>query len=457
MTDLSKQLEAFHEGSPFTQFDEATGKGLDRPEPTEAELDGYVAPGRAATHPVGVLYRADFETLDDGMCRQARLHSSALSRAGVPVALRSIQNRVRHGADSYRCEGATMLAPVVWAQVGSLMESSLTKTALVVIHTVLGNAQVVWRLVAPQSLQGNPKAIESALKGTIVYAPWESDRASRDLVSVLSRCAQVWLQCERNVQAFVSSGLPLEKIRLVPNAYSPGHPVCRPPLRVPIGKRFYTIGKWEPRKNQLQLIGAFLRTFPPGEHAILTVKTHDFRPWTSYPAPEKAIPIWLKDPRVIANGWTTDNVARHVVIETRTLREVDIARLHHMNNIYVSPSHAEGWDYPAFDAVSAGNSLIHVGYGGSEDYASDSSSPVTRLQFSETEVDADYNWERGSRWADYPIEELEAALVRTEPPRARAHPRAFSKYTEENVGKLMRRYIAEAAASVSPELLVALR
>ena len=99
MGALADQLQRFQQ--PLALFDEEGH----RREPTIDELDGYTAPGNAADYPVGLLYMADHETLDDGICRQVRTHARALSDAGCPLRLQTISNRVRHGEYWYNPAG----------------------------------------------------------------------------------------------------------------------------------------------------------------------------------------------------------------------------------------------------------------------------------------------------------------------------------------------------------------
>lgn len=460
----AKQLESF-QGDTFSSFDPKTGTGLQREAPTEEELkDQYAAPGRAAEHEVGVLFRADHETLEDGMCRQARAHACALA-AHVPLALRSINNRVLI-KDPITKERITVmgsddaLEPAVYRQVGALRRVAMRRSAVAVNHTVLTSAAQLWRLLIPNYAQNDPKAVESILKATIVYTPWERNCVAPDMIALLNNVGQVWLQCERNRSAFVDSGLKPELVRIVPNAFDPTAVLYRlasarkRPLRNHGRRAFYTIGKWEPRKDQHRLIGAFMRTFKPDGRETLYVKTLEFRPWPNYPTYSGSLLHWLADERVQANGWTKDNFGQRVFVDMRQLSDQGIAELHLANDIYVSAAHAEGWDYPAFDAVSIGNRLVHVGFGGSEDYADPED--TVQIPWHDAPVDPVYEWEpeTKSRWADYDDEDLEAALARATPalrPDVVPLPR-LKCYQESAVGLLMAGYVRELAVAAGQPL-----
>lgn len=450
MRTLSEQLAPYSRPM-YSPYDPDTGEGLERPEPTAAEiLDEYAAPSRAATHAYGVVFRADHETEDDGMCRQARLHARALARY-FPVCLQSIGHRVRHGSQSFSNAGDDLLSPRVWQEVGELRHTTIRNVLVTVYHTLC--SQATKGLLTPDYLRFDLGAADRVLARAIVYTPWERSVVSPEIIEVLKRCGQVWLQCERNRAVFVASGLPKEKTRLIPNAYDPSGavPEIARISTVPPGKRFYSIGKWEPRKNQHGLVGAFLSTFRPKDSASLTIKTSHFGNWRDYPSPRDSVAHWLGKPQVKSAGWTAENVTSRLFILEGTLPEDRIVALHRMNNIYVSASHAEGWDYPAFDAKTAGNALVHVGFGGTEDYADESDVP---LAWSGLEpVHEGYGWEPGAQWAAYDIEELCRCLRYAKAPERRYFRDDLAQRFGVNAaGREMRRAVEDLVTENDPLL-----
>jgi hypothetical protein len=246
-------------------------------------------------------------------------------------------------------------------------------------------------------------------------------------------------------------------VRIIPNAFSPASVLYdrararKRALRNHGRRAFYTIGKWEPRKDQHRLLGAFLRAFSPTDRATLYIKTHEYRPWLGYPSIEESVRHWLADP-VIHERWTPETFAKSVFFDVRTVSDVGIAEIHLMNDIYVSAAHAEGWDYPAFDAVSIGNRLVHVGYGGSEDYAPEG---TVQVEWHPSPADPVYNWEPNSQWGEYTDQSLERALLRARPaqPPEVVPVAAVAKYGEEAVGRLMAECVRELAKQTGQELV----
>jgi glycosyltransferase involved in cell wall biosynthesis len=234
---------------------------------------------------------------------------------------------------------------------------------------------------------------------------------------------------------------------------------------VPSGRRFYAIGKWEPRKNYHTLLGAFLRAFSPQEKASLMIKTHGWGQWKDYPDVRSSIAHWLEDSQVRGRGWDAETFQKRVRIVTKMLSDEEMNKLHEQNNIYVSPSHGEAWELGAFDALAAGNSLVHVGWGGSEDYAEDTASflgsprmnacvvPVHRGEPRLEPVPAEYGWEAGAHWAACDVAELAAALSEAVPPSRRVHPPVFYKaYGAHAVGSRMQQLVRKLANDLNPSL-----
>lgn len=450
MTSLKDQLSQY-QSAVFEPYDPKTGKGLTRPEPSAAELaQYYAAPGGDADHEFGVVFRADHETIDDGMCRQARLHASALSKH-VPVLLSSLNHRMRVGGQLVRVMGDDVLPALVAEQVGELRHTRMRNSVASVFHTLIKDATVLKSIVVPQYVLSTIGGVEQALRSVIIYTPWERSTVAPDLVRVLNRCGQVWLQCERNRRVFRDAGVDAEKIRLIPNAYTHSGPALLPETKpeTPPGRRYYNVGKWEPRKGQHQLIGAFLLAHEPTDVAMLTIKTVRFGKWQDYPSPEESLSTWVDDARVRARGWTADAIEARVKIYDRFFSEEQMVKLHALHNIYVSASHAEGWDYPAFDAKSAGNRLVFVPYGGAEDYRDAWDVAVATYLAG---VHLQYGWEPHAEWAEYDVENLADAMRRAEPPATRKAPdRLLERFGAEAVGARMAHAVRELVTANHPQ------
>jgi len=405
--------------------------------PSEEELKHEIAaPGEDATLPLGILYSADWKTYGDGMARHAREQVKALALAGLPIHLQPIGTRLQ-----LRDE----LKPEV-LEVEYLENVTFSRTAITIRHLVMHNPEVLLAHVLPRSVRAlNTDYIDRVCRSTIVYTSWERDCAHPQFIEVLKRIGQLWVPCEANKRAFVSSGMPQERVKVVPYPYNPvEHNIAHPRGReeLPAGKRFYNIGKWEPRKNQHQLLGSFLKAYTPKDRASLLIKASGFRfAWEDYPTVEESVHFWLSNPVVRGGGWDEQNFKRLVRIIQERVSDADIKEIHRRNNIYVSPSCGEAWDIPAFEAKLAGNRLVHTGFGGSEDYAT---AEDLSFEYSMEPVHRGYRWEPEAKWA-HPTNMSEVLRTATAPDKRICPPDYYSKFSQFAVGLLMRQNVEELA------------
>lgn len=401
------------------------------PIPTEEELaQTYVAPGSKAQLPIGILYQAAWKDEADGMARHARNQVRALATTGLPLRLQSFGQHVVINDD---------LAESV-RKVSYLEGVSFTVTALSIKQLVIGTPGLLREVICPAAIRSlHPEAVEKIAERTIIYTSWERDRVHPQYVEMLNTVGEVWVPCQANRGAFIDSGLNPEKVCVVPFPYDPEETIAAPrgPETVPDGKRFYSIAKWEPRKNQHRLIGAFLLAFTPKDRASLLIKTSGYGyGWADYPEPDESITHWLADERVKKNGWNEQQVDRLIRIVSKKVSAEDLNRIHLTNNIYVSAGLGEAWDLPAFDARLAGNRLVYVGYGGPEEYAA--VQDVKAPWFNLVPVHPGYLWESDARWAEVTAEQLAAAMQGVEPPTARmVPPELYQQYSLQAVGRLM--------------------
>jgi glycosyltransferase involved in cell wall biosynthesis len=439
---LRDQLAGYSAGDAGLLDEAGALRDAEPKAPSAAELDQHaVAPGRSAVLPVGVMYQGEWRTLADGICKHVREQSRALAMH-LPVTLSAVGPGplLDHEID----------ASVIEA-VGYLQNVHCSRYPCAVRHIVFLTTEYLRNVVCPGGgrLSGADDE-ERVWRSTIVYTSWERDRVAQIFVDDLLRLGEVWVPCEANRRAFVSSGMPPAKVRSIPYPYDPSThlaskiPIPRGNELVPSGRRFYSIGKWEPRKDHHSLIGAFLLAFTPRDRACLTLKTFGWGQWHGHPTPQESAKHWVGDPAVQANGWTRRSINRLVRVIDAELTDEEIAGLHRENNIYISASHGEAWDIPAFDARCAGNSLVYVGYGGAEEYTVPDGERFVQVPYKMGPVHPGYGWEQGAQWADYRLEDLVASLRKARPPERRVHPVDFAgRFGRAAVGAKMARAVLD--------------
>jgi glycosyltransferase involved in cell wall biosynthesis len=444
----------------------ASDAPLERGEPREEEYaEPYAPPGVAAAASRGVLWQGDYQTLDDGMCRHVRLQSRALYNLGVATRLVSISHGIRIGRrpnhspldlpPGYYMAAEDLLDPTVRSVVEPLTRQTIGTPDVVVRQAPYSSAHQLLEQAIPRDARIDPDRAAGLLARTIAYLPWERSVLEPEYAAALSRFGQVWLQSRRHLEIFSRAGVPRERLMWIPNVYdeqSGPALLGQSGKPIPRGKRFYHIGKWEPRKNQHKLLGAFMLAFKPTDEASLFIKTHPFGRWANYPDGEESLGRWLANPLVQAQGWTHANWSSRIRITDVTYSDDELTDVAHArNNIYVSSGAGEAWDYPAFDAKLAGNRLVYVGFGGPEDYAE--LERDVRVPWTLAPVHPGYPWGNGACWAEYGVSELADALREAEPPAQRAPCAHLQSFSQMAVARQMADAITQLLGTTLPEWL----
>lgn len=435
---------------------EFSGAPFRSPSPGEAP-EG--AGGRPGEHLCAVTYQGEFETPWDGTAVAVRAHARALATTKIPVLLRSFSGMATDAYGSVRPVHQVGLDPSVAREVESLLKTTARAYFPMIKHAVVSSSEHLKQLVIPRGaiamggIEESAKMRSFIFDSTILYTVWERDRIDPGIAKTMTRVADNWVPCDSNRRTLIASGVPEDRVHVVPHPYDRADPVLRLRARAPDTqwRKFYSIGRWEPRKGYVELIEAFLRAFTPKDNAILTIK-YTGGNWPDYPTPDEAVARAYAQGPILANGWTLARIRERVrLIEGRFPRS-RVLELHYRNNIYVSASHGEAWCLPAFEAALAGNNVCYVPSGGVEDYLGSGHSVVTTDGLDV--APASYKWEPGALWTGYAVFDLARALVRSHAPTV-THDRpdsiALDRYTLEAVGKVMRERVL-AVSKRKPEI-----
>lgn len=342
------------------------------------------APPDPNTVPHGVEYRGLWERAHDGTAIAARRMVNAMGDAGVPVHL----CRSEFGPDSEVDPEAAieMGGTAVPLKVGEGYSVTLRGAPsrhiravdLTIHHRLLRVPHLRSVLYPGEMGRRSPEECEPLHPFMFLLTVFERDRITTDEAAMLKRFGEVWIPCKRFVQVARDHGVtnaqwmphpwptyPLSKAHF--DGVAESRPALVPPDQPVV---FGHLGKWEPRKGHHELVGAFLMAFKHGTPALLLLKTSPFGAFGNYPASlTQSIITWMDDPRVAENGWTLERAAAVIKANTKPYKPAQMLDFYARTNVYVTASHGEAFDLPAFDAVLAGCRLVHVGYGGSEDFA----------------------------------------------------------------------------------------
>ena len=115
---------------------------------------------------------------------------------------------------------------------------------------------------------------------------------------------------------------------------------------------FYTIGEFTSRKNWEALLRAYFSTFSPYESVALIIKTSK-----DNHSPEDVKLTFNELILHVRKQMKLDKLPQvHVITENYAESEID--RLHYEGDCFVSTSHGESWNIPAFNALGFGKTPI---------------------------------------------------------------------------------------------------
>lgn len=409
---------------------------------TEEIKGAYFAPGAPAQHPRGVLYQGDYQNEADGTGIAIRLHARALASTGVPVLLKPFSGLVLTGKGLFEPMHLAGIPDAVREEVGDLPNTSVGALYPVIRHFVVHKAEDIARRVMRGATGGldDPETLmklrRAAYGASVLYSVWERDRVDDQTVREMNRMGDNWVPCEQNAEMLRRCGV--ERVFVIPHPFDPAGQLPKLARRKPIAaKNFYFIGRWEPRKNPVGILWAFVNAFNPGDNAHLTMKFHGA--WDGYPSFKQTIEqICETHPQ-----WTRAAIDKHVTPIEGHLRPDQILKLHFENNIYLAPSSGEAWCLPAFEAKVAGNMVIHTPYGGTADFCDESD---YALSYALKEVPFSYGWPMGSKWAEPNLEELSLFMHACDPPAAFGR-RISERFSLPAVGVQMRARLVEMFGS----------
>lgn len=427
-------------------------------------------PSKEKGAPYGILWDGPWEQPFDSFGQVTRRMVRAIRDAGMPVFVKmrgsagSVLNNdvepvvLKELGCSLNTEAmsASEDRKPVWNADGPL--SQLVDRCLVSIHHSVPRYDSLRSILEPSSFRfADRSEVEKTYRFRILMTALETDRVpDRAAIELMKKFGQVWVPCTRNFQVLMQHGVT--NVRVVPHPMPQDRRYDLAGAKQRANKNghgkyvFYNIGKWEPRKNHLGLMRAFLRMHGPAMNgAVLMIKTSRYGDYAGYPkTPEEALSIALQDQRVKDFGWTLEYAKKHVLWNTKFMSEDEIVGFHGFGDCYVSASHGEAWDMPAFDALVAGSRIVHVGFGGTEDYA------YSALWNGETEpAHPGYRWGM-ARWAKVDEDALSKDMMSIFNRRGTQENFLKEGFLEscrmKSVGKLAKSLIMEVAGVTQEKL-----
>jgi glycosyltransferase involved in cell wall biosynthesis len=293
-----------------------------------------------------------------------------------------------------------------------------------------------------------PPDLRPASSGRLaVIQPWEFGAVPRDWIERMRANAdEVWVPSELVRQMYIGSGMPAERVRVVPNGvdlerFRPDGP--RHDLGLPDGAtKLLFVGGVIPRKGPDVLLDAYARGFAGRDDVVLVIK--DFGAGSVYRAGDRsAIREWVESGRL----------PRLVHVEDE-LSGDEMAALYRACDVLVHPYRGEGFGMPVLEAMACGLPVVVTGGGPTDEFCPDEACWRIRSRVAHFPEDRVGEWETAGRpWmlepdADHLVELLGAAVTDAGERRRRgeAGATAARSLSWEAVGGLYTECVRELAA-----------
>ncbi len=195
----------------------------------------------------------------------------------------------------------------------------------------------------------------------VLIQPWEYGRIPAEWVRNCQRVDEVWVPSACAQRMYVESGVPAEKVHVVPNGINPSifHPAVPPmPLATRKSFKFLFVGGTIHRKGPDLLLKAYCEHFTAADDVCLVIK--DFGGQSVYAG--QTFEAQIRAAQARPN-------APEILYLTEELG--DMAGLYTACDSLVHPYRGEGFGLPVLEAMACGLPVIVTGGGATDDFATD--------------------------------------------------------------------------------------
>jgi len=196
-----------------------------------------------------------------------------------------------------------------------------------------------------------------------VIQPWEFGSLPQDWVQRAHDVDEFWLPSEYVRQVYIKSGVPAEKVFVVPNGIDPEKfQPSAAPLKLATQKKFkfLFVGGTIGRKGPDLLLKAYLQNFTAADDVCLVIK--DFGGKSVYSG--QTFEAQIRAAQAIPN-------APEILYLNVELPPEQLPGLYTACNCLVMPYRGEGFGLPALEAMACGLPLIVTAGGSTDDFVRD--------------------------------------------------------------------------------------
>lgn len=379
-----------------------------------------LAGGAAAEAPPRqVLYLGRFfET--SGYAEEARSYALGLVRLGFRVRILSLTGRL---------DATGLIPPDEETQLETMLHTPLDLDRAVCLQH-----------------QKPTTFFQTGCRAHVARTCYETDRLPPQWVAALRGMDAVLVPSRHNLEVFVASGLPPDRVRLVREGidtarFRPG----APPLPLPGEAEFTFLScfTWQDRKGWDVLLTAFLTAFRRGDGVRLVIHAQP------YYHPPDAIRHQVED--LVRRLGLDPEAVPPVLLLLDPLPDAAMPSLYAACDAFVLPSRGEGWGRPYAEAMACGKPVIATAWGGHLDFLHDGNGYLVEVEgLVPVPESVDVPHFRGQRWAQPSVEHLRQVLRRVVERPDEAAARAARARAEIAAGWDVARAVQDLAAALAP-------
>ncbi len=207
---------------------------------------------------------------------------------------------------------------------------------------------------------------DAAPKGAkwVINQPWEFSHLTKKMADTFKQADAIWTPTTFCRDAFIRSGVPADKIQIVPNGIDPAlYTPDGPAPGIPTSKKFtfLFVGGTIFRKGIDVLLKAYTTAFTASDDVCLVIKEIGGDSFYKGQTAEEIINNIRKNPN-----------APEILYTKSMLTDAQMAELYRSCDVFIAPYRGEGFSLPTLEAMACGLPVIVTAGGATDDFVDES-------------------------------------------------------------------------------------